>query len=85
MDNSLIGLIGLAGKSYQCVLIASVLISWILPDPSHPVVRVLSRVTEPILSPIRNLLPTMGRMDFSPFIAIVAIQLLVRVLTGMLQ
>ncbi|MCH8075264.1 MAG: YggT family protein [SAR324 cluster bacterium] len=85
MDNSLIGLIGLAGQIYTWLLIASVLISWILPDPSHPVVRVLSRVTEPILSPIRNLLPTMGRMDFSPFIAIVAIQLLVRVLTGMLQ
>ena len=75
MDNSLIGLIGLAGQIYTWLLIASVLISWILPDPSHPVVRVLSRVTEPILSPIRNLLPTMGRMDFSPFIAIVAIQL----------
>ena len=85
MDNSLIGLIGLAGQIYTWLLIATVLISWILPDPSHPVVRVLSRVTEPILSPIRNLLPTMGRMDFSPFIAIVAIQLLVRVLTGMLQ
>ena len=85
MDNSLIGLIGLAGQVFTWLLIATVLISWILPDPSHPVVRFLSRVTEPILSPIRNLLPTMGRMDFSPFIAIVAIQLLVRVLTGMLR
>ncbi|MEE8434582.1 MAG: YggT family protein [bacterium] len=85
MDNSLIGLIGLAGQALTLLLIAGALISWVQPNPSHPVVRLLSRLTEPILSPIRKLLPPMGGMDFSPLIAIIAIQFLVRILIGWLR
>ena len=85
MDNSLIGLIGLAGQALTLVLIAGALISWVVPDPSNPLVRLLSRITEPILSPIRRLLPPMGGMDFSPLIAIIAIQFLTRMLINWLQ
>lgn len=85
MDNSLIGFIGLAGQALTFLLIASALMSWFRPDPSHPVVRLLARITEPILSPIRKLLPPMGGMDFTPIVAIVAIQILVRFLTGLLR
>lgn len=85
MDNTLIDLIGLAGQALTLLLIAGALISWVQPDPSHPVVRLLSRLTEPILSPIRKLLPPMGGMDFSPLIAIIAIQFLVRILIDWLR
>lgn len=85
MDNSLIGLIELAGSALTLLIIAGALISWVQPDPSNPVVRFLSRVTEPILSPIRKLLPSMGGMDFSPLIAILAIQFLERMLIGWLR
>ena len=85
MDNSLIGLIGLAGQGLTLLLIAGALISWVNPDPSNPVVRILSRLTDPILSPIRKLLPPMGGMDFSPLIAILAIQFVVRLLIDWLR
>lgn len=76
MDNFLVDIIRYASTALSVVLIGGALISWVQPDPSHPLVRFLSRVTDPILSPIRKLLPPMGGMDFSPLIAIVGIQIL---------
>jgi YggT family protein len=40
----------------------------------HPVVEALNAVTEPILGPIRSILPRMGGFDFSPMIAIILLQ-----------
>lgn len=59
---------------YWLILIRA-LISWVNPDPFNPVVQFLTRVTEPILQPIRRLLPPMG-IDLSPIIAFVAIMFL---------
>ncbi len=56
---------------YWLILIRA-LISWVNPDPFNPVVQFLYRATEPILNPIRRLLPVMG-IDISPIIAFVAI------------
>ncbi len=56
---------------YWLILIRA-LISWVNPDPFNPVVQFLNRVTEPILQPIRRLLPPMG-IDISPIIAFLAI------------
>ena len=61
---------------YTWVIIAAAVISWVTPNPSHPAVRLLRRVTEPVLAPIRQLLPpwkTFG-LDFSPMIIIMLIQ-----------
>ncbi|MBN1870210.1 MAG: YggT family protein [Candidatus Omnitrophica bacterium] len=48
------------------------LISWVNPDPYNAIVQFLYRVTEPVLQPIRRLLPPMG-FDLSPIIAFIAI------------
>jgi len=61
---------------YTWVIIAAAVISWITPNPYNPVVRMLRRVTEPVLAPLRQLLPpwkTFG-LDFSPMIIILLIQ-----------
>ena len=52
---------------YWLILIRA-LISWVSPDPFNPIVQFLHRVTEPILEPIRRLLPSMA-LDISPLIA----------------
>jgi len=59
---------------YMWIIIARALISWVNPDPWNPIVQFLHRATEPVLAPIRRILPTwrMG-IDFSPFVAILAI------------
>ena len=61
---------------YTWVIIAAAVISWVTPNPYNPVVRLLRRLTEPVLAPIRQLLPpwkTFG-LDFSPMIVILVIQ-----------
>jgi YggT family protein len=59
---------------YWLILIRA-LISWVNPDPLNPIVQFLNNVTEPILYPIRKLLPLGFRfgIDISPIIAFLAI------------
>ena len=59
---------------YWLILIRA-LISWINPDPYNPIVQFLYKTTEPILYPIRKLLPLDFRfgIDISPIIAFLAI------------
>ncbi|MBU1864354.1 MAG: YggT family protein [Candidatus Omnitrophica bacterium] len=56
-----------------CIIIRS-LLSWVNPDPYNAIVQMLNRITDPILQPIRRLIPmfNMG-IDLSPFIACLAI------------
>jgi len=56
---------------YWLILIRA-LISWVNPDPYNAIVQFLYRTTEPILEPIRRLLPPMG-FDISPIIAFLGI------------
>jgi YggT family protein len=50
------------------------ILSWVSPDPFNPIVQILNRITEPILTFVRRVLPfpSMG-IDFSPMIAIFAL------------
>ena len=62
-------------EAYFWIIIARALISWVNPDPYHPIVRFLHRVTEPVLRPIRYRLPATMGLDLSPIVVIVAIKL----------
>lgn len=55
---------------YEIVLLLRVLISWFRLDPYNPIIRVLYSLTEPLLQPIRQLLPPTGMVDFSPLVAL---------------
>jgi len=62
---------------YLWVVIIGAVISWVNPDPYNPIVRFLRRATEPILRPIRRLLPVSGfGVDFSPVVLILIIYFL---------
>ena len=77
-----VGLIVLLLDFYSWVLIASVLLSWFNLGEEHPVVRFVGSATEPVLAPIRRILPAMGGMDFSPMLLLFGIRLLKRVLVA---
>jgi len=62
----------------------SAILSWFMP-PYHPVRAALDRLVEPMLAPIRRVLPTAGGFDFSPLILMVLIQLIDWVLTSILR
>lgn len=61
---------------YMFVIIIDALLSWVSPDPYNPVVRILHQLTEPVLRPIRRLIPFGIGIDFSPILAILAISFL---------
>ncbi len=54
---------------YKYVLLASVILSWVNPDPYNPIVRFIYRITEPLLSRIRRHMPNTGALDLSPLVA----------------
>ena len=63
--------------AYMWVIIGRVIISWVNADPYNPIVRFLYEITEPLLGRIRRVLPmSMGGIDFSPVILIMAIMFL---------
>lgn len=61
------------------LLVIRVLLSWVRPRTYNrlylDVERFVWRVTEPILGPIRNLVPPVGMVDFSPLVALLVIRL----------
>jgi len=59
---------------YWLILIRA-LISWVNPDPFNPIVQFLYNTTEPILQPVRRLLPPMA-FDISPIIVFLLIMFL---------
>jgi YggT family protein len=61
---------------YMWVIIIRALISWVNPDPWNPIVQFLHRATEPVLQPIRRLIPMSFGLDISPVIAILGIYFL---------
>ncbi|MGI6686031.1 MAG: YggT family protein [Bacillota bacterium] len=68
------------------LIIIRVLLSWIRHDPYHPIIRFIYETTEPILKPFRKLIPVRPGMpiDWSPFIAIIVLQFVERMILGML-
>ena len=61
---------------YSYIVLASVLISWVGLPRDHQVVEVLDTFTEPLLKPIRNIMPDTGGIDFSPIVLLVLLNVL---------
>jgi YggT family protein len=57
------------------LVIIAVILSYFM-DPYHPIRRAVDSVVEPMLAPIRRVVPHVGMLDFSPFILLLLIQLL---------
>ncbi len=69
----------------EILIIARVIVSWVAsPASRNPVVQFIRAVTDPILEPIRSILPRTGMFDLSPMVAIFALQLLKGILGGMI-
>ena len=61
---------------YSLIVFVAVILSWFQLPYDNPVVQIVNRLTEPLLQLIRRVLPTMGRMDFSPIVLLVGLQML---------
>lgn len=57
------------------LILADVVVSFVL-GPLHPVRRGLDAIVQPLLAPIRRVVPPIGMLDFSPFVLLILVQLL---------
>jgi YggT family protein len=65
---------------YSLVVLVAVILSWIQLDRRNPLVVITRALTEPILKPIRNIIPVMGGLDLSAMVLLIALQILKRLL-----
>ena len=73
--HALADVVGILLTILYWLILFRALISWVSPDPFNPIVQFLHRVTEPVLEPLRRLLPSMP-LDISPILAFLAIMFL---------
>jgi YggT family protein len=71
---SLLGVIGAIFDIFFYAIFIQVILSWV--NPHTPITPVLNSLTRPILGPIKKIIPPISGIDFSPFVAIILLQML---------
>lgn len=61
---------------YLVLIFINVILSWMGGYARHPIVPMIRQLVDPVLNPIRRVLPSFGGLDLSPLVAIIAIQFL---------
>ena len=74
---SVLGVVVTLINLYEIVILVRAVISWVGPDPRNPIVLFLHRITEPVLKPLRKLVPPqkLGGIDLSPVVAFLILEL----------
>ncbi|MBO6849824.1 MAG: YggT family protein [Marinobacter sp.] len=65
---AVLNVLDLIVKIYFWSVIAVVVVSWIAPGSHHPAIQLVAQITEPVMRPVRNIMPSMGGLDLSPII-----------------
>ena len=81
MGNLLGNLIGL----YEIALIIRIVLSWVPNNPQNQAIRFLYKITDPVLNPVRKLIPPFKGIDFSPIIVFIGLGFVKRIVGGMFQ
>ena len=84
MTSFLVQFISVLVNILYVALIGRVIISWLNVSPTNPIANVIYQVTEPILAPLRRVLPRVGMLDFSPMVAIFIIIIVQRVFVALI-
>jgi len=89
---SIVGVTALFLKVFFFALIISVILSWVAQGSHNPTAMLINQICEPLLAPIRRMLPSMGGLDLSPIVAFLILNLIdmlvirnLAVMTGMLK
>jgi len=65
---------------YEMVLIVRIVLSWVPHNAYHPAAVFLYRITDPILNPVRRIVPSIGGIDISPIIVFIGLGFIKRAL-----
>jgi YggT family protein len=62
------------------IIFVRAILSWFAISPHSPIVVFLDRITEPILAPLRRIIPRLGMVDITPMVAIIILLLIARLI-----
>ena len=82
---ALLGILSLLLNIYFFGILLLIVFSWIAPQSHHPGIALLYQLTEPVMAPVRRLLPPLGGLDLSPILVFVIINVLEILLRGLAQ
>ena len=71
--------LGAAGLLINIVfysVLAMIVVSFLAPQRNHPAVEFVWQLTEPVMAPLRNFIPSMGGLDFSPIVLFIGINVI---------
>ncbi len=68
----------------ELLVIVSVILSYVM-DPYHPVRRRVDAIVDPMLMPIRRVVPLIGMLDISPIILIILIRIVFNLIINLLR
>ena len=71
-------------KIYFFALIVMIILSWVAPQASHPGALLVMQLVEPIMAPVRKVIPPLGMIDLSPIVVFISISLLDNLVVGSL-
>ena len=80
----LIQLVDIAVRLFVLMILAHVILSYFM-SPLHPVRQTIDRVVEPLLTPIRRVLPSLGMFDFSPLVLLILVQIVGMIINNILR
>ncbi|MCH7609334.1 MAG: YggT family protein [Chloroflexi bacterium] len=79
----IIEIVGFVFTFLWIVVLADVIVSWVL-DPLHPVRSFLDSIVQPMLAPIRRLIPSINGIDLSPLLLLIVLNIAQRLIVGLL-
>lgn len=71
-------------KIYFFALIVMIILSWVAPNASHPGALLVMQLVEPIMAPVRKVIPPLGMIDLSPIVVFIAISIVDGIVVGYL-
>ena len=80
---NIITIISIVSQLLVLLVFISVILSYFM-DPYHPIRRGVDNIVQPMLAPIRRVVPTLGMLDFSPLVLILLIQLVKNLIISLL-
>ncbi len=88
--STLVLVISILFQAYSFLILIRVILSWINVNPcrrklDHPAIRILEQITDPVLAPLRRLIPPVGgAIDISPVVALIVLEIVRRLLITIL-
>ncbi len=83
--STLITIVSWTFQVYEFLILIRVLLSWVNINPYHPAIRILYQITDPVLQPLRRIIPPIGgTIDISPVVALIILEITHRIVVSIL-